>query len=51
MQKTIAIKLSPNTFTVPEVRVKSNVIQIENIVTKPLAPPCQCYLPMKKYFR
>lgn len=33
----IAIKLSPHGFTVAEVRVKSNVIQIDNIATKPLA--------------
>ena len=29
--------------------MKSNVIQIENIVTKPLAPPCQCYLSKKVF--
>ena len=33
----IAIKLSPHSLTVAEVRVKSNVIHIENIATKPLA--------------
>ena len=33
----IAITLSPRSLTVAEVRVKSNVIHIENITTKPLA--------------
>ena len=33
----IAIKLSPHGLTVAEVRVKSNVIHIENIAPKPLA--------------
>ena len=33
----IAVKLSPHTDTVSEVRVKSNAIHIENIAAKPLA--------------
>ena len=36
-QKIIAIKLNLNSLTVAEVRMKSNVIQIENVVTKPLS--------------
>ena len=33
----IAVKLSPHTNTVAEVRVKSNAIHIENIAAKPMA--------------
>ena len=33
----MAVKLNPHVLTVAEVRVKSNVIHIENIATKPLA--------------